>query len=218
MYVTYTECKTFSSDIPEIANGIQAFIEARITEAEFIIEFLTGQIFDEKEVAVEKVYDGNGQDILYLRTRLYTLTTFKIDDVAYTTEVNLEYDNDFACLKLDIDEAQESRLRFFYDWDKGSFFPEASQNLKIKGDWGWSSIPEAIKTLCKKLVENLAMNRKNIRTVISPFMSEKIGDYSYTRMVASDLINKLTLDGILDSQSLLYLAKYAWKTGIMDVI
>ena len=49
-------------------------------------------------------------------------------------------------------------------------------------------------------------------------MSEKIGDYSYTRMAATDLLKRLTLDGIVDASSCLYFAKYAWKTGIMDVI
>lgn len=216
-FVTYTECQTFSSDIPEVANSAQAFIEARITEAEFIIKHLTQQDFD-KESAVEKIYDGNGQDILHLRKRLYTLTSFKIDDVDYTTEVVLKYGDDCSNLRLDIEEVMENRLKFFYGWDKGGFFPESTNNLKIKGDWGWSAVPTEIKTLCKKLVENLILWRKNLRTTVGPLLSEKIGDYSYTKMGAQDLFKKLTLDGIIDSQALLYIQKYAWKTDIMDVM
>jgi len=217
-YVTKDQCKSFSSDIPEVANGTDDFLDARIIEAEFIIEYLTGQEFDSNETETEKTYDGNGKDILFLRKRLYTLDAFTIDDVSYVTEIALEYDVDFACIKLDIDEASENRMKFFYGWSKGSFFPFATQNLGITGDWGWSSIPEEIKTLCKKLVENLAINRKNIRTVISPFMSERIGDYQYTRQSAEALQKRLILDGVLDSQSLLYINKYLWKLNPFDVV
>jgi len=171
-----------------------------INRVESLIENITKDFFTSTSFTIYS--DGNGSDYLDLglNADVLTVTEIKVAGVAldsswwtYNTEaVYLDPD----AVSSDIDDVAELHFRLRY---KRCLFPEGTQNIKITGTYGHSSVPARVKEaaiiLCK--AENDSTLYKKFDTRLK---SEKLGDYAYT---LADSSSSKSLTGILEADELL---------------
>lgn len=192
-WVTKAECKSAAEGVPEVNNTGDTYLDGVISRAENIVKRLTEQDFN-KEEAITKNVDGSGNAILGLDIRLYSLDSLIVDTSVMTDYVYLKYGDNFSLLKFD--------PSFTHDY----IFTFGIENITIVGNWGWPAVPDDIKTLTKLIVRNLCVNDANFRATTGAFLTEKIGDYSYSRSSLKDL----KMAGIIDSEMSDTINKYGW--------
>jgi len=205
-WITKAESKAYSANTPEITGAADAYLDALILRAEAIIKDKTEQDFV-KASAIVKLENGNGAAQFWLNTRLYALTALVVDTSVLTSYVFLEYGDNYTVLKFDPDPAFAYRSYRHFQSNYAYLFSYGVRNISITGDWGWAAVPEEIKTLDKMIVERLGIMDANNRITASPFLSEKIGDYSYNK--AYDL----RLGDMMSSEMKSLINKYKWQNA-----
>jgi len=205
-WVTKAECKAYSLNVVEVTEAGDAYLDAVIIRAEDIIKGKAEQTFA-KESAVVKLESGNGATQLWLNTRLYALTALVVDTSVLTDFVYLEFGDNFSVLKFDPDPAYAYRSYRHFQSDFTYMFSYGVQNISITGDWGWAAVPAEIKVLCMMVVERLCISDGNNRVINSPFLTERIGDYSYSKNY------DLKLSDSFDSEMKGLINKYQWQNA-----
>lgn len=205
-WITKAEAKAYSANVPEVTGATDAYLDAVILRAESLIKNWTEQDFT-SELAVTKLENGNGASSFWLNKRLYAVTALIVDTSVLTDFVYLEFGDNFSTLKFDPDPSYAYRSYRSYKSNYTYSFSYGVDNISIKGDWGWASIPDEMKVLDKMLVERLCIADANNRITASPFMSERIGDYSYSKTF------DLKMSSICDGEMLGLINKYQWQNA-----
>ena len=144
------------------------------------IEKLTKDVFH--PLAFSLFFDGNGKDRLFLGLipDIITVTEIKIAGVVldsswWTFDKVSVYLNPEA-VGAGAGDLAELHLRMKYET---KLFPKGMGNIKITGTYGWTTCPAAIKTAAIKMGE--WENDNTLYTHHGDYVSEKLGDYSYTK-------------------------------------
>lgn len=204
-WVTKQQCKDFADEIPEVTGASDTYLDGLISRAERMIKRLTEQDFS-SELATAKDVDGSGNTTLGLDIRLYSIDSIVVDTSIMTDYVYLKYGDNYSLLKFDPDPVYAYRSHRNYSSAFSYIFSFGVENITITGDWGWSAVPDDIKTLDKMLVRNLSINDANARGASGPFLTEKIGDYSYSRSSLKDL----KIMGMIDAEMKDIINEYNW--------
>jgi hypothetical protein len=141
-------------------NYTDAEIQAAIDWACATVETYCNRTFTAADYT--ETYDGNGQDVLYLRQ-------YPINSV---TSITLDDDT------LDSDDYTVETTGVYYEdgWTK------SRRNIVVVYNAGYSTIPADLHMICTRLsADLLCMTGQDAN-----MQSEKIGDYSYTRTTGQD--------------------------------
>ena len=160
--------------------------QAIINQIEAWIEEITKDFFYAK--AFVKYLDGNGKDRLFLgfvpdvlSVTEVLIAGIELTSTWYTSDANSVYLDPEAVTTEEGDMA-ELHLRMKYE---RTLFPRGMGNIKVTGTYGVASCPVAIKRIA------IILCRANNDSTLYPassgaFKSERLGDYSYTKMSPSE--------------------------------
>jgi len=188
MYITTSELKnlTIIEDIKNCTNDIK--LQRLIDYCESLINSYVG--FEFKSETKTIYLDGNGESTIVCPDRIISLTSLKVNN----EEINLA-DTKILSNKI-------------ISYTKGTFNIGVN-NIQVIGTFGWQSVPNDIKlcviTLCEQYFSNID-NVGHISSRVSPFKSEKIGNYSYELRQEKNSISELDTTG--DKNIDLILSKY----------
>jgi len=211
-YITYEQLKDFTN-FSEIKDMVETKLTDIIAVAEAVIHYVCGQSFD-KDAAATKVINGNDMDVLWVPKRLYKVTTVTIDDLDMTTWVLLKFGNKFS--RLAYDQKESIRIRVFKVESQrtGSFFTYGKDNVSILGDWGWSTVPEEVKTATKYIAERVALLEADTRSDTLGLISEQLGDYQYRKESKVSMPAEVKEDfvkRVVGRPAQFLLAPYVWE-------
>lgn len=180
-----------------------------INRVEDMIEQITKDYFYVKAFAI--YINGNGNDRLSLGLipDILSVTEIKLFGVVlstnwYTYDVGSVY-FDPEAVSGDADDLAELHLRIKY---KRGLFPKGMGNIKITGTYGWATLPAAVKQAAIILCR--FENDGTLYTKYDDFVSERLGDYSYSRG------NKMYLSGLIEADRLL--KNYIRRKPVMHAV
>lgn len=132
--------------------------------------------------ALDIKLNGNNKDRIFLPVEANILTVSKV----FVNGVELAaswYTWDHSSVFIDLTTSGSGSLDpelsyMLRETSIGGLFPAGFDNIRIKGTYGYSSVPENIKKLCIILVEY--ESDPDLYTTWL-YDSEKIGDYSYSK-------------------------------------
>jgi len=149
-----------------------------ILEVEQLVEKTLGTHFYNK--AFDHKVNGNGKNRLFLglEASILTVTQIKVNGL----EIDESWwTNDRVSVFIDLTVSGSSILdpeyAYMMSQTGGSgIFPRGYENIRIKGTYGYTVVPQPIKKLCIILVQH-----DNDESLYTSYLmdSEKIGDYSY---------------------------------------
>ena len=162
MYITAQMLRDYSI-YDEIKDRTDDELADILMYVAYRIEAFCGQSFT-KEDAVEKTIHGNGLLILDLPQPISLLTTIKFGDIEQTL-------TDFIADGVQI-------------FSKLDMFPQGFMNIKIKGNWGFATVPEKVVLAAKMLAEDYTLKRyeldiENRLLELAPFESQTMGGFNY---------------------------------------
>ncbi len=107
----------------------------------------------------------------------YAVTKVDDDNLTLNGTDSSDYSGSFTSGTIVF--ATLAELHFLTGTPQG-FFPKGTMNIKITGTYGWATCPEAIKQAA--IIMCRFENDGTLYNAAGDFKSEKLGDYSYTRM------------------------------------
>ena len=144
--------------------GDDATILLQTTAVSRYLDARLRRFFTQDAAAVTRIFDGNGQEKLWLPADIASITglivTVDLDgDYSFTDETALVLDTDFWLGPMNADKGAEVRP---FEWMKVhpnstrlSIWPEQQRAIQITAIWGWSAVPSAIKELCIAITRQL---------------------------------------------------------------
>lgn len=175
------------------------------------IEEFCNQSF-ELELDATKYVDGPGTGVLYLPKRLVNLTAIDVPDSALAlSDVALSATNDIISIRPDsiIGNYYTNVLRELNDHLPLNFV-WGRQNITITGDWGWSSVPDAVKIAIRRDMEDTALaDSQGLSETIRAYRKMGVRDISQGNLRA-------TMSGALglSPTTMLLLEPYVWMGPI----
>lgn len=164
-YLTVDELKQHNviSDISSCDEDTK--LEALISYCSSLIDAYVGFSFTTETDKTINV-DGSGTKIITLPQRIYNITDVQDTDSEVVYDLsNLVIVNNNYAIRNKVDE-----------------FDEGDYNIEVTGDFGWDKVPDDVINcliiLCNGNFDNLT-DEDVLKHQMSPFSSEKIGNYSY---------------------------------------
>jgi len=135
-YITKADLTNYGVSISDVEDAHLAMLIADVEKA---IDRHTGDQFYLSS-GVTKYFDGNGRDTLYFMPatslRLRNLTSVDIwNIITSSVTTTLTETEDYI-----VDDSDEYILRV-----DGGTWPKGVRNVRVIGDWGWTSCPDPIR-------------------------------------------------------------------------
>lgn len=149
VYVSAEEVRAFKIDgeVVSTSQFVQEDIDSEILLAEERIEILTGDWFYAKTLDIR--LDGSGQATLFLHPRIpapvVALTAVEEVDVDGTTVLNPFVENQDYVAAAHYLEVPMSDGRVRSMFGREGAWPKGTRNIRIRGSFGRSAVPKAIK-------------------------------------------------------------------------
>ena len=155
--------------IDEIKNSTEEAelrLQSLIDYCSALIDAYVGFSFT-KELEKTVYVDGEGRNKIALPKRMYNIISVITTDGYMYNKSKLRI----------VGERQKTILNTYED------FTEGFDNIEVKGDFGWETVPDAIID-CLVILCNgnytILNDSEKLENASGPFDSEKIGDYSYS--------------------------------------
>jgi len=162
---------------PALANVNSTLLGEILDGATELIENYCKRNFESAERT--ELYDGQGDDIIFLRSIPIT----DLGDVIITDANDDTTTIDAANFEIDL---ESGFIQFAYTNDSTwCTFPIGVQNVSVTYTAGFATVPDIVQDACIKVALNMYAMASGNRN--PAYKSEKIGDYSYTKFTKSDL-------------------------------
>lgn len=171
--------------------------QAKIDRWETEVERRCRDVFYEKEIIVK--VNGTGKSTIFLShlPRLLDILELKVNDILLS-ESDYEFDEFSIHRKGELEDPTGTTK---------ITFPKGYNNIEIKGTFGWTSLPLAVKEAIIILISS-EFAPENYE--FSDFEREKVGDASQSKPLFKRIF------GIVEADKLL--SPYIFKTIAMKVI
>ena len=184
----YARASDYREEFPGAAIDDDTELERQLTAMSRYIEMCTGQFFTLDASAVARVYMGDGTNQLWLQENLaVSPTSVKFDtnnDGTYATTVTT-----FELWPLNAARGPEVKPWRRIDlppWGTYTTFP-ANTRVQVTAQWGWLTVPAAIRLACIHLTALLRMETPRATTTISE-LGETVGQSPQARGIIEDLL------------------------------
>ena len=173
-YCTIAEIKA-----RETVSGVtDAQYQSSLDWAEAVLDRLTNDHFESTDLTIYVSGSGSWRQNLYPGTFLKCLSISSIVDVPSGGEItSAEFQIQGHFLVL----LEEYTVRA---GAVNSVWPAGIYNIRVKGSFGWSSVPVEIRDACILLALN-KVKKLSGSAIGGGVKSERIGDYSYTKSVSA---------------------------------
>lgn len=151
--------------------------ELAIKVAEAVINKETGDDFSKKEEDTSKLFGGDGTLQVLVSPRLVKLIKLEVKANSEWEEYELDglrWGPGYVMRNSQWRQPYRRWRRTLAAdcFQLGRFvFPAGTENIKITADWGWESVPDAIRQAAAFIASYILVSNKNIT-------SERLGDYS----------------------------------------
>ena len=160
----YALVEEYRVRVSSVGNAGDVEILAQLKAVSRFIDRRTRRFFTQDAAVVTRIFDGNGQEKLWLPADIASATglivTVDLDgDYSFADDTALTLDTDFRLGPINADKGSEARP---FEWIKVhpnstrlSIWPEQEAAIQIAATWGWPAIPEAIKEVTIAITRDL---------------------------------------------------------------